>query len=244
MRVLVIHNQYQSALPSGENEVVATEVEALRAAGVEVDTYFRSSDEIKTFGPLQRASLAVRPIYSIEDALAIRQRIRETHPDVVHMHNPFPLISPGVVRVAKSEVVPVVQTVHNYRHSCPAGIFFRDGAVCEECSGRALPWPSVVHGCYRDSRSQSAVMAAAARVHRSTWRMVDCFLPVSEFIAAHLVTSGIPRDRIIVRPNSTPPRGDVRPLGSGFVFVSRLTAEKGASLLVSAWTEARLWEAQ
>ena len=160
------------------------------------------------------------------------------------MHNPFPLISPWIVRVVKAEGLPIVQTVHNYRHSCPAGIFFRDGAVCEECSGKALPWPAVLHGCYRDSRPQSAIMAAAARVHRATWLMVDCFLPVSEFVAAHLVTSGIPRERIIVRPNSTPPRGDVRSLGSGFVFVSRLTPEKGASLLVSAWTEARLWQTQ
>ena len=214
----------------------------LRAAGVEVETYFRSSDEIESFQTLQRATLPLRPIYSFGDARAIRQRIRATRPDVVHLHNPFPLISPWVVRVAKAEGVPVVQTVHNYRHSCPAGDFFRDGSVCEDCCGKAVPWPAVVHGCYRDSRPQSAVMATAAWVHRATWLMVDHFLPVSEFVAQYLVKSGIPPQRIIVRPNSAQSRGPVRPPGSDFIFVGRLTAEKGASLLLAAWIQSRVWE--
>ncbi len=244
MRVLVVHNQYRSELPSGENEVVADEVQALRAAGVDVDTYFRSSDEVASFAPLQRIMLPVRPMYSFEDARAIRRRIRNTNPDIVHLHNPFPLISPYVVRVAKSEGVPVVQTVHNYRHSCPAGDFFREGAVCEDCSGRTFQWPAVAHGCYRGSRPQSGVMAAAARLHRATWLMVDRFLPVSQYVAKHLERSGIPRERIIVRPNFARPRGTVRPLGSGFLFLGRLTPNKGASLLISAWTESGVWRSQ
>jgi glycosyltransferase involved in cell wall biosynthesis len=241
VRVLVVHNEYRSEMPSGENQVVAAEGEMLRRAGVEVDTYVRSSDELEGCGVLQRAALPIRPIFSVTDVRAIRRRIRAMRPDVVHLHNPFPLISPWVVRVAKSEGVPVVQTVHNYRHSCPAGDFFRDGAPCEDCSGKAVPWPAVVHGCYRGSRSQSAVMAAAARAHRATWHMVDRFLPVSEYVAGHLVKSGIPRERITVRPNSAEPRGPVQPPGSGFVFVGRLTAEKGVSLLISAWTESDVW---
>ncbi len=244
MRILIVHNQYRSEMPSGENEVVATDIEALRAAGITVDTYIRSSDEIPTFGPFQRATLPVRPIYSFEDARALRACIRETRPDVVHLHNPFPLISPGVVRVAKSEGVPVVQTVHNYRHSCPKGDFFRDGAVCEDCSAKPFPWPAVLHSCYRDSRPQSAIMAAAARVHHATWLMVDRFLPVSDFVAAHLVTFGIPRERIVVRPNSAQSRGAVLPPGSGFVFIGRLTHEKGASLLISAWMASPVWKTQ
>lgn len=244
MRVLVVHNQYRSEMPSGENEVVLAEVDALRAAGVDVDTYFRSSDEIASFSHRQRAALAVRPIFSLEDARELRRRIVATRPNVVHLHNPFPLISPWAVRVAKSEGVPVVQTVHNYRHSCPAGEFFRDGVVCEECSGKRVPWPAVMHGCYRGSRPQSAVMAASAGLHHSTWSMVDRYLPVSAFVAEHLVRSGIPRDRIVVRPNSAQPGAPVRPPGSGFVFVGRLTPEKGISLLIDAWKRSTLWETE
>ena len=92
------------------------------------------------------------------------------------------------------------------------------------------------------SRPQSAVMATAVRLHRATWLMVDCFLPVSEYVVKHLVSVGTPRERIIVRPNSTQPRGAVRSLGSGFVFLGRLSPDKGVSLLISAWTESRVWQ--
>jgi glycosyltransferase involved in cell wall biosynthesis len=240
VRVLVVHNRYRSALPSGENEVVASEIESLRASGIDVDTYFRSSDEIENFNTAQRAALSIRPIYSVEDTHLFRRQLRDTRPNVVHLHNPFPLISPWIIKVAKAEGVPVVQTVHNYRHSCPAGKLFRDGAVCEECSGKALPWPAVVHGCYRGSRSQSAVMASSARIHRSTWLSVDHFLAVSGFVAEHLTKAGVSQERISVRYNSTQPRGPTRPLGTGFVFVGRLSDEKGASLLISAWMQADL----
>jgi glycosyltransferase involved in cell wall biosynthesis len=240
VRILVVHNQYRSALPSGENRVVTDEVDMLRAAGVEVHTYFRSSDEIAEFGALEKLSMPLRPIYSFEDVRTFRSRLREIQPDVVHLHNPFPLISPWVVRVSKQAGVPIVQTVHNYRHTCSAGVFFRDGHVCEECVDKTVPWPSVQHGCYRGSRGQSAVMAAAQVIHRSTWQMVDRFLPVSDFVAQHLLRAGIARERISVKPNAIPDPGPPAPLGNGFLFAARLSPEKGVNLLLDAWAKAGL----
>jgi hypothetical protein len=103
MRVLVVHNRYRSALPSGENMVVDREIAMLRDAGAAVDAYIRDSDEIEHFGLVKRVELAVRPIYSLEDAKAFKARIRSFGPDVVHLHNLYPLISPAVIRVAKAE---------------------------------------------------------------------------------------------------------------------------------------------
>ena len=146
MRVVVVHNRYRSENPSGENRVVESDIEQLRADGVEVIPYIRDSDEIEGFTPLGKAGLAVRPLVSPVDALAFRRLLREVQPHIVHLHNPFPLISPWIVRTAKAQRVPVVQTVHNYRHVCVNGIHFRDGAPCFECVGKALPWPAVRHG--------------------------------------------------------------------------------------------------
>ena len=158
VRIVVVHNRYASQAPSGENVVVAQEIELLREAGHEVHTYLRDSDEIAAFGPLERAGLAIRPIRSRADVHAFATLLTDVRPDVVHLHNPYPLISPWVVRVAAELDVPVVQTVHNYRMSCVAGSFYRDGHACEDCLGRALPWPAVAHGCYRGSRVQSVPM--------------------------------------------------------------------------------------
>ncbi|MBK9180788.1 MAG: glycosyltransferase [Acidimicrobiales bacterium] len=238
--MLVVHNRYRSALPSGENRVVDDEIALLGEAGVDVDAYLRESDEIDGFGLAARAELALRPIWSREDAGALARRIAVRRPDVVHLHNPYPLISPAAVWVASRAGVPVVQTVHNYRHVCAAGTFFRDGAVCRDCAGRPVPWPAVAHGCYRGSRPQSAVMAAALTLHRPTWRRVQRFVAVSPYVAGQLGTTGIRPDRIEVKPNAVPDPGPPTAPGEGFVLAARLEEEKGIRLLLDAWARSGL----
>ncbi len=241
LRILVVHNRYRSAGgPSGENKVVDEEVAQLRAAGVAVETYFRSSDEIPSFGPAARAEMAVRPIYSRGDVAALGDLLDTFRPDVLHLHNPFPLISPWVVRTAKARGVPVVQTVHNYRHVCAQGAFFRDGRSCQDCVGKAVPWPSVVHGCYRGSRPQSVVMATALTLHRPTWRLVDRFLPVSRFAAEQLARAGLPPAKMTVKPNGVADPGRVVAAGEGFLFVGRLAPDKGITLAIDAWAKSGL----
>jgi glycosyltransferase involved in cell wall biosynthesis len=236
LRVLVVHNRYRSALPSGENGVVDEDVSMLAEAGIEVQTFFRDSDAIAQFGIARKATVAIAPTYSAEAAREFSHVVRTFRPDVVHLHNPFPLISPWVIRVAKKAAIPVVQTVHNYRHSCPSSTgLLRNGQICEDCVGKAFPWPSVVHACYRESHTQSLSMALATRAHRSTWQLVDRFLAVSDFVAHHLALAGIPPNRIVVHPNSARSLGPVTAPGSGFLFIGRLTAEKGVNLLMSAW---------
>lgn len=243
MRVLVVHNRYRSAFPSGENLVVDREIAMLRDTGIEVGTYIRDSDEIEGFGLVKRAELAARPIYSLEDTKAFKTRIRSFGPDVVHLHNVYPLISPGVIRVAKAEGLPVVQTVHNYRFVCANGLYFRDGHVCQDCLGKRVPWPAVRHGCYRGSIAQSAIMAAALTAHRRTWQMVDHFLPVSDFVADQLVAAGVPPEKITVKPNSVADPGEPTPTGEGLLFAGRLEEEKGIRLLLESWRLSGVGEA-
>lgn len=242
MRVLVVHNRYRSELPSGENRVVDAEIEGLREAGIDVATYLRSSDEIARYGPRDWARLATEPMLGRQACADVASIIDDFRPAVMHLHNPYPLISPEVIRVAKRRGVPVVHTVHNYRQVCAKGTFFRDGHVCEDCRGKALPWPAVAHACYRDSWTQSAAMAAALARHRSTWLEVDCFLAVSDFVADHLVREGIPRERITVKPNPVADPGPPTPPGDGFLFVGRLDVEKGVLLLLDAWERSGVGE--
>ena len=46
MKVLIVHNRYRKAIPSGENSVVDAEIAILHTSGLDVATYLRSSDEI------------------------------------------------------------------------------------------------------------------------------------------------------------------------------------------------------
>jgi glycosyltransferase involved in cell wall biosynthesis len=156
-------------------------------------------------------------------------------PDVLHLHNVYPLISPWAVRTAKSRGIPVLQSVHNFRHTCIEGQHFRDSKQCFDCLGGRWATPGVRHGCYRGSRGQSALMAIGAGFHHSTWAAVDRYLCVSQFIADGLAASGLPEAQIFVKPNGVPDRGKPTHMGDGFLFVGRLTEAKGVALLLDAW---------
>lgn len=236
MKVLVVHNRYRSFTPSGENVVVDADIEALRERGVEVVPYIRASDEVDDWSRAQRATLGALPIYSPGALHDIRRLIRTEKPDLLHLHNPFPLISPAVVRVAVKAGVPVVQSVHNHRHVCVKGTYFRDGKVCKDCLGKAVPWPAVAHGCYQQSRLRSVPMATSLVVHRGTWQLVDRYLALTPQMRDHLLTAGIPDDRITVRPNTvTDPENPDLLGGAGVLFGGRLSEEKGIALLIDAW---------
>jgi glycosyltransferase involved in cell wall biosynthesis len=235
VKVVVAHNRYREAQPSGENTIVDLEVAQLTAAGVEVLPFLRSSDEIPAMSPGNKALLPFSPIYAPRAQRDLAELMEEHRPDVLHLHNPYPLISPWVVRTAHRYGVPVVHTVHNYRQVCSPGVYFRDGHICHDCRGRLVGVPAVVHRCYRGSRAQSALMATTLAVHRATWRSVDRYIALTSAIADHLRDYGIPAERIVVKPNAVADPGPPPASGSGFLFMSRLSPEKGLGLLLDAW---------
>ena len=235
MKVVVAHNRYSSRQPSGENAVVDAELRWLAEVGIDVVPFLRSSDEIAALSLAERALLPVSPIYARQAQHALGALLDKERPDVVHLHNPYPLLSPWVVRTATVRNVPVVQTVHNFRHACVSGVFFRDGRSCRDCLGWSWPMPAVRHGCYRGSRAQSAVMATALAVHRTTWPEVARFLALTPEIEGFLRTIGVPATKIVVKPNAVSDPGPPTPPGDGFLFAGRLSPEKGVGLLLDAW---------
>lgn len=236
-RILVAHNRYRSEMPSGENAVVDAEVASLRERGVTVDLLLAESDDIAGFGLGSRLALPLRSTWSADTRRRFRALVAAGRPDVVHLHNPYPMLSPMVVRWARAAGIPVVQTVHNLRHSCLAGNWFRDGQECRDCAGRAVPVAGVRHGCYRSSRAASAAIAVAHTAHRGTWRTVDRFLAVSAAVTQSLIAAGVPDDRIEIRPNGVADPGPPTPPGWGVLYAGRLSEEKGITLLLDAWRE-------
>lgn len=241
MKVVVAHNRYSSAVPSGENMVVDAEIEMLRDAGVEVIPFIKSSDSLDSLGAKLKASTG--PVW----APATRELARlldEHKPDVLHLHNVYPLISPWAIRTAKARGVAVVQTMHNYRHQCVAGTHLREGKICEECTPRGLGLAAVKYGCYRRSRAQSTAMVAGRRLHRSTWQMVDRYFALTPFMGQRLVAMGIEPGRIVERPTSCQDPGEMpRPTNKRLLFVGRLDEAKGIQLLLEAWAESTVADA-
>jgi Glycosyltransferase Family 4 len=170
LRIVVVHNRYRSAQPSGENLVVEQEAELLRAAGHEVVPYERASDDIVGFSLPRRTLVPGRVVWSPEDRGRLARLLEEVRPDVVHLHNTFPLISPSVIEACRTHGVPVVATLHNFRLMCANAQLLRDGWPCDLCVGH-IPWRGVAYRCYRGSARATIPIALGIQVHRSrqTW---------------------------------------------------------------------------
>jgi glycosyltransferase involved in cell wall biosynthesis len=242
MRVLVVHNRYRSALPSGENEVVIDEVDALRQAGADVSTLTVDSDAIAGWSPLRRATVPLRVVWSWDGARRVATAAKKSRADVIHFHNTFPLISPAGLRSAAHSSARVVHTIHNYRPLCPSGSLFRSGRICEDCLGAPVPFAAVRHGCYRGSRLASIPLSLSSGVHNAlgTWRnSVDVFIFPSAFTRDLYERAGWPAERMTVKHNMVPDPGAQRAgAGSGFLCIARLSAEKGVEFLLQTWRSA------
>ncbi len=240
LRILVVHNRYRSDQPSGENQVVDDEV-ALLSSRHDVDLFERRSDDIATWSTARRATVPLRVVWSPAESRAIADEIERRRPDVVHVHNTFPLISPSVVARAHRLGVPVVATLHNYRLVCAAGTLLRDDAACLECVDHG-PARAVRHGCYRGSPVATLPVAAGIAVHRAggTWRSnVSRFVVMSDLARDLMQRTGIAESAIVVKPHSVPDPGLLRSgPGEGLVFVGRLSHHKGVDLLLDAWEPA------
>lgn len=242
MKALVLHNYYRSENASGENLSVNAEISALRDLGWDIELVSADSDLIAD-GHVPLRQVATRPVYSNRAVKRVREAIRRFHPNVALVENVFPLLSPWVIRTLQSANVPVAAGVRSYRMWCATSSMFRDGAYCDDCVGSLSNLPAIRHACYHESRLRTVPMAASITVHRSTFRSLDAYLPVTEHVRHELIRAGMPAERIVVRPNFVDDPGPPSPVepGAGFVFGGRLTAEKGVDLMIEAWKRSEVW---
>ena len=227
-RVLVVHNRYLHR--GGEDVVVDAEVALLREHGHEVVLFERGSDQLSRFPP----GMAMQLLWNSQVAGELRQAVDDFGPDVVHVHNTFPFISPAAYSAVKDR--PVVQTLHNFRLMCLNALFLRDGKACEDCMGH-LPWRGVARACYRDSRPASAALAAMLALHRGLGTYgtkVSRYIALNEFCRGKFIAGGLPAERIVIKPNFVDARRPAQRARSGLLFVGRLSAEKGIHVLAGA----------
>lgn len=232
MKILVAHNAYQHR--GGEDAVVDAEIALLRSHGHEVEIYHQHNDALTGMSP---ARAAMSAIWSRDSVAGVEQLCGSFHPDVIHVHNTFPLISPSLYWAAAGLQVPVVQTLHNFRLLCPQAIFLRDGKICEDCIGK-LPWRSVTRRCYRESAAQSAVITTMLATHRAigTYRdRVTRYIALNRFARDKYIEGGLPAERFRIKPNfvasPAPPSWHDR---AGGLYVGRLSPEKGLQVLAEA----------
>ncbi|MFM7603049.1 MAG: glycosyltransferase family 4 protein [Pseudanabaena sp.] len=242
LHIAMFHNRYQYA--GGEDASVESDVELLREYGHQVTLIEVHNDIIKTYSKFDKLKLFAETAWNFRVYRQMRSQLQELRPALVHVQNFFPLFSPSIHAAARSLNIPTVQHLHNFRLGCLNGYLFRDGKICEACVGKN-PWRGIGYGCYRDSLIASLAIWAMITFNqwRRTWEQdVDAFITPSHFAAQKLKEMGIPSDRLYVNPNVINPQNieilpSLQSENPNFLFVGRLSAEKGIMTLLQAWTE-------
>jgi len=238
MKILHVHNYYQ--IPGGEKQTVNKQKELLEENGNRVILHCRNNKEILNYSLSQKISFPFHVIYNSKTVKEIREIVEREKPDIAHIHNVFPLISPSIYYVLKNMKIPVVQTVHSYRFLCSNGLFLNnDGKICERCKNGNF-FNAMLRKCYRDSYLQTFGMAFTLCLHRKLrtfTNKIDFFIAPSNFLRKKLIEGGIPEKKIVVRPHFVK-CGEIKPsyeFDNYVVYMGRLSREKGLFALLRAW---------
>lgn len=241
MRILIVHNFYGSSAPSGENIAVMSDVQVLRESGDDVFLFKRDSDVVRRLGRFGTILAAAAVPWNVFATRDLNNVCRIFKPDIVHIHNTFPIISPAAVRVAR-RYAPVVMSLHNYRPFCPAAIPMLRGQPCFQCFNKLFQLPAIMNRCYRGSAFATAPLVTSNFIHNliGTYKKhVDKFIVLSEFQKDVLISRcGLTPDSLVVKGNyaeRSPNFIDYQDRPYQCVFVGRLSSEKGVRTLIKAW---------
>lgn len=243
MKILIVHNSY--AQYGGEDAVVDAEVELLSRHGHEVYVYRRNNTAINRATFFRKISFIKTITYSKRTYREITSLINEFKPDIAHFHNIFFLITPSAYRACKDAGVPIVQTLHNFRLRCLNGLFFRNGKSCELCITGNFKAGNK-YRCYDRSAIKSAILSNMINYHwkNRTWLdMVDRYVALSPFSLEKFKEMGLPASKISYKPNFETQYLEKSKKASGkyFLFVGRLSEEKGPQILVKEWKNISDW---
>lgn len=246
MKILAIHNFHRSGSASGDDQVFRSETDLLEQHGHEVIRHTVSNDEFDTAGALGKLTATFGMLWSFRNYRAVTALIREHHPDAVHVHTFFPLLSPAILYAAKRGGVPVVATLHDTRFVCPVATSLRDGHICNEC-GDGHYWRMARYACFKGSRLQSLLVAGIFKYHRirrSFYRQIDRYICLNDNQIALLENIGFDKRKISKKYNFVPDaQANISPykpegLPDRYaVFYGRIGAEKGVRVLQRIWNE-------
>jgi glycosyltransferase involved in cell wall biosynthesis len=236
MKVLIVHNNYQSKFIGGEDVVFKRELIALKKHLSESNVleYSVSNDDIKIF------NLLFTIWFSKKHYREVYKLVKENNIDIVHVHNFYPILTPSVFKAAKNAGAKTIQTLHNYRWWCISGIFYRNECgVCELCAKKKFPFSGVKYRCYRGSYIQSLVTASALYLYKISKQIhfIDRFFVLTYFGRKKAIELGIDENKLILKPNFVKVEDINSSDKKDFIYVGKLDESKGVLELLKVWKQ-------
>lgn len=238
MKILIYHNRYQ--LAGGEDISVETDVKMLVDRLHEVIVREVDNHQINAFNLGQKIGLLVNTAWNRKVYYEVRSTLQTLKPDLVHVHNFFPLYSPAIHTACHDLNIPSIQHLHNFRLGCLNAYLLKNQQVCNVCVGKN-PWRGLIYRCYRNSLPDSILVWIMITVNRwrKTWENeVTQFIVPSQFSRDKLIEIGLPQHKISVKSpliSYLPPHSQPLPIIPTFLFIGRLYEQKGVSFLLKVW---------
>jgi len=241
MRILLIHNSHRSGSSSGDDIVFNKESGLLEKYGHEVTRINPSNDEFDKESALKKFSTILQVPWSFNYYKKIKQVLIKEKPDIIHLHNFFPFISPSVFYAADSAGIPIIQTLHDYRYLCPMAFLMRSGKICDECKDGAF-FRSIKYGCFKGSKLQSIPVAFMLKLHwylKTFKKKIDGYICLTESQRKIYLNAGYDEKKLFLKPNFVDDtfEQDKYRYGNYAVFIGRLGEEKGVRTLIGAWKD-------
>jgi len=235
-KILLIHNTYQH--PGGEDSVLENEYKLLKNNNHIVEKLIFDNNDINS--SLDKLKIGFNSIFNRNSAKIVEKKIKSFRPDIIHVHNFFPIASPSIFYVANSLNIPIVMTLHNYRLICPNALLFKDNKICEKCIEKPFAIDAILNNCYRESKIQTSILVIMNYVHkkRNTWNhKVDKYITLTSFAKNKMLNSSLKleKNKIVIKPNFVEDYGYEYEKEDYFLFVGRLSIEKGINLLLQVF---------
>ena len=242
MKVAIVHNYYGRENPSGENVIVDHSISLLQRENLEVVVFTSESSKLRKLGILGEIFASLFLVFNPFVYMRFKRFLQKTKPDIIHIHNTFPILSLGILYAIKGKV-PVVMTFHNYRMFCAQGNLLRDGNICTSCIDKKNWTDALRYKCYRHSTLKTIPMVLNILVHRflrTVHNHVDEIIVLTTYQKELYVRAGLPKKKLRVLSNpslSTNSSLPHRIRSNSVVYVGRLTEEKGVQKVLPVWRE-------
>ena len=195
----------------------------------EYSDYFVRSPDLKH---------AFDSIYSFSAKRNITRLIKDSRPDIAHIHNIYHQISSSILHPLRRSGIPVVMTMHDYKFVCPNYSLFVNNSVCQKCIGGNYH-NAVKYRCLKDSYLISLLAYLEmifCKISKMYERNVDLFIAPSKFMFNKMIEAGISRKKLRYLPYiiRKPLNGYDFSKGEYILYMGSLTDKKGVDILIES----------